>query len=205
MTIDLKKFCIDLDDPRVYLHAPFNLNGHTFATTGHACIRVDLDDSCADLVEEKRDLLTKSLDRYFVGIESVKFDAFPVLPDLVYCDCKACGGTGFMIARECEECDGEGELTLSSDYNDYEVDCHSCSGSGEIKIRNTKAKCVECDGNKEVIDHFKNYIKLGSSRVNNFILKPFLELPNAMYSYKGDYTYAIKFDGGYGIVMAVRD
>jgi len=204
MKIDLKPFCADDDDPRYYLRTPFNLNGYTVAVDGHVCVRVGLDDSYNDLQEDKCESISNVLNKHFHDVESINFKPFKALPDLVYCDCKACAGTGFMIKRQCHECDGEGELTLSSSCNDYEVDCYSCSGKGEITIKNTKETCIECNGSKQIVDHFKNTIELGGSRVNNYLMKPVAELPNAMYAYTGDMAYIVKFDGGHAIVMGTR-
>jgi len=205
MDINLQSFCADEYEVREYLQKPFNLDGFTYASNGHYAVRTKLNDAYSELPEDKRESLSKSLTEYFNDLEDKTYQALPKLPELTFSDCADCMGSGFMEKQECFECNGDGELILSSGHNDYEVECYSCSGHGEIKRRNTEVKCECCNGEKKIIDIHKNSIELSGCKISNVYLQKFKDLKNIMYSYKGKYQFAIKFDGGFGVIMGITN
>ncbi len=62
-------------------------------------------------------------------------------------ECDPCLNDPALI--KCEECDGDGEVHLGNDYNDYECTCKSCDGNGVRKRRKgryTRNECPKCGG-----------------------------------------------------------
>lgn len=62
--------------------------------------------------------------------------------------CFQCDGVGinteFDADADCEECDGDGEVELDNDYNDYICECKSCGGTG--KVDSADGICDSCNG-----------------------------------------------------------
>jgi hypothetical protein len=108
--IDLGQFCCpDECEPGRDLSVPFSLNGHTYATNGHICVRVP---RRPDIPENKEAPNPENLEWDF---SRMKFGPLPEGP--LREQCRMCDGRGYEhdcpdCRRECEHCDGIGEQLL---------------------------------------------------------------------------------------------
>ena len=95
-----KKFCATPDDPRSYLHNPFNLDGHTYCTNGAVFVRV-LRDSRFDGCEKNK--VITAIQKLYSGlvVDESRFAPVPTLPS-IHEICPNCIGMG------CEGCDNLG-------------------------------------------------------------------------------------------------
>lgn len=120
MSINLKQFC-GIDEFRLYLNKPGNIDDKTIATNGHILIRIPKDDRYDEIEGSFRKSVitfTESFsDRKWIS--SVKFKMPKPVP------CEYCNETGHAEGEECECC-GAGNKNL-----DTEEICPYCLGLGK--------------------------------------------------------------------------
>lgn len=104
------------EDDRAFLHTPFCCNGMTWACNGRMLIGVDI----AAATDTTETPLTNLVNEHL----TLRHSNLAALPD----DLPSAGETKV----HCKECDGEGEMTFTSDFNTYTVSCESCDGQGHI-------------------------------------------------------------------------
>jgi len=63
-------------------------------------------------------------------------------------ECLKCQGGGFAHVKDCEECNGRGELKCSECGHEY--DCKDCQGEGTIGC----GKCPACNGQKHFMQPY---------------------------------------------------
>ena len=109
MAVDLKAFCANPRELRLWMHAPFRIGQWVYATNGHYCVRVP-----ATTEPEATGAYPKNIaalfDRSFADAE------FLLLPDFAQAPtCTTCGGSGVNPHPssededdECWECVGRG-------------------------------------------------------------------------------------------------
>ena len=114
-----KNFCATPDDPRFYLHEPFNLDGHTICTDGAVFVRVGLDVKFTACANEKPVPIIRRLYSALVIDESI-FTAIPTLPIrhkiCKYCDregCETCNNLGYFLDQRRVKC---GAAEISNEY-----------------------------------------------------------------------------------------
>ena len=68
----------------------------------------------------------------FDGFEHNKLKSFDsVLPDMLVCG--SCDDFGMICRTVCPECDGDGTVELTNQYNSYyDIECKSCHGDGNV-------------------------------------------------------------------------
>jgi hypothetical protein len=109
MSIDLNQFCDpERRAPGADLSVPFSLNGHTYATNGHICVRVP---RRPDIPENKEAPNAEKLPWDF---SRIKFGPLPA-PEFLRDQCWVCGGSGYLhkcpdCRCECTECKGAGRF-----------------------------------------------------------------------------------------------
>lgn len=112
--IDLKPFCGA--DNRTYLHAPFIVDGATFATNGHIIVRIPVAipgaQSGDNKVVEGVRRLSRQMDGDFQFIKAAHF-RLPARAETPKVECDECDGTGHQhdcpsCKCVCEECGGSG-------------------------------------------------------------------------------------------------
>lgn len=190
-------------DIRDYLNSPFNVDGHTVATNGHYMMITSLDGSygenqvpastysnCMNFINDIDHNLFKP-----VSIENV---------DIEMCKCPLCSGTGKASSRECEECDGHGEVDIENDYNEYCVECKSCDGDGSISAIGGEDECPNCDGNKDVPVNKYNFQDVCGIRLQVEYAKKISELTDLEAYPNGDKIY-FKSGDNFGVVMGCRE
>jgi hypothetical protein len=216
--IDLQPFCAKHDN-RTYLKTPLSLDNYTYASNGHLMIRVDRrnDTPAAENLPEKladsfRSMPEKAIQK--LGTETGTLSLADFEPELT--DCNKCEGTGLTYV--CPECDGTGEITLETDFNDYNVDCESCGGRRTVSDNEIKAlrsrnsrhtgvnkkpnKCQSCAGSGKRTE--EKYIAVGETTLATDYLLLFKTLPNAtVYAFGKADSALVVFDGGLGILMPI--
>lgn len=131
-------------DIREWMNSSFALDGREVATDGHSIVRLAgaRDGSAPDA----NDTIAVRLRRILEVVDQTDCEPIPQI-DLPPRDkCAACLGSGQCSITECLECEGEGSLTLSTAYHDYDVDCRSCGGAGEWIRRGDSDTCPQCNG-----------------------------------------------------------
>ena len=209
---DLTAFCKTWGD----LTTPFYTDNFIYATDGRLAVRIPNDETYLGIMPENgnrkvADMAFK-LDEFFAADyskqESHTLSDFDF--DLEAEPCKHCEGEGKLYA--CDECDGDGIIAHSTDYNDYEHECDSCDGKGyftksewehafprNIEYASTEP-CEDCGGtgtNGANPDIFIDGVKFQGK-----LLKKFMVFENA--TIKVDLVKKpalIEWEGGKGIVM----
>ena len=227
MTTDLTFFCKSWGE----LSCPFRFNNFVYATDGTLAVRIPVENIEGPLPENgTRDIAryAEKLDNYFTtdlnGQESHALIDFDF--DLGDETCSHCEGEGKLYA--CNECNGSGEISYSTDYHDYENECESCNGRSyfsksqweygfpcsDIDHADTE-ECEECGGTGVLDGNPDVYI--GGLRFQGKLLKKFMQFEGAVVfttpltdiSYIPGYTNTrpalIKWDKGEGILMPMRD
>src|SRR5262245_47843313 len=109
MSIDLNQFCDpQRREPGTDISRPFSLNGYTYSTNGHICVRVP---RRPDVPENKEAPNAEKLEWDF---SRVKFGPLPE-PEPLSDKCGWCEGRGHLhrcpdCRCECTECNGSGKL-----------------------------------------------------------------------------------------------
>jgi hypothetical protein len=120
MSVDLNLFCDpERHAPGSDLSTPFSLNGHTYASNGHICVRVP---RRPDISENKEAPNAEKLLPW--DFSRVKFGPLPE-PKLLSDECGWCGGRGYM--HQCPDC---------------RCECETCHGSGKLPPRVQIGKAV---------------------------------------------------------------
>jgi len=184
--IDLRAFCCSERDK---LKNPFSLNNYSYATNGKVCVRVDRLDEFCDL--PLIDIL--ALDFYSSSGEYVKLPVY----DNPERKCSLCSGSGEVC--ECGECEGEGIIEFSTDYNCYEAECKSCNGN-QVQSGGHLV-CYFCCGVGALYEN--EHIDSGDIRISKRQLDLIKKLPNPLINFKlkKDGYLHIKFDGGVALLM----
>lgn len=201
--IDLKPFC-GRDDPREFLNHPWQENGATFASNGHICIQVDELQPAAAQVS---DTMAGRIQRLLTVAHANTTELDIVFPDEAPRECSRCEGSGFVIARTCDECDGDGWF----EHGSHTYDCKECKADGEIHrpatVEMAGAKeCWICEGSGTIsrtIWLHANGVKYGFQEK---YLRRIADLPDARLFVGPDNTKEARFDftGGSGVLMPCR-
>jgi len=202
------------------LSTPFYHNHFVYASDGYSAIRIpaeNLDDVLPEKGNRNVAELAEKLDACFVADYSKQESH--TLSDFDFEQgtepCEHCEGTGELYA--CRECDGAGDVSWSTDFNDYEDNCISCDGKGyfkksewerefprsKIEMADTEP-CEECDGEGSVSanpDIFIDEVKFQGK-----LLKKFMQFEGATIKVAVAKKPAyIKWDGGEGILMPIQN
>lgn len=212
---ELTAFCKSWGD----LSTPFYHDHFVYATDGNLAIRIPSETLVDELVEKgNRNVaeLAKKLDAYFAADYSEQESR--TLSDFDFDEetetCEHCEGEGVLYA--CDECDGAGEVSYSTDYNEYECQCESCDGKGYFKRSEWEAEfgsttrhgsteeCEDCGGEGSVSANPDIYI--GEVRFQGKLLKKFMQFEGATIKVAVAKKPAlITWSNGQGILMPMRD
>jgi len=124
------------------LKSPFPFGDLTAATNGHVLVVVP------NRPEFGERAAPVKIDGIYRKIEEAT-DWHP-LPDINWPDssiCEICLGSGWVSAKDCKECGGDGEVELHNKFSSYLCDCASCGGDGEIiQAGGDDFVCESCAG-----------------------------------------------------------
>ena len=214
----LQSFCRNWGD----LSTPFYHNHFVYASDGYSAIRIpaeNLDDVLPEKGNRNVAELAEKLDGYFGDFANTDEYRQPLtLSNFDFEQgtepCEHCEGTGKLYA--CDECDGVGDISWSTDYNDYEDNCISCDGKGyfaksewerefprsKIEMADTEP-CEEC-GTGVLNANPDTYI--GEVKFQGKLLKKFMQFEGATIKVDVAKKPAyIKWDGGEGILMPMQN
>lgn len=160
---------------RYYVTKPFNVDEYTIACNGHIMLVTPKCGDYESLGEQQKWLidLAKSV------VSKTYTDTVPpVLPEKT--KCTTCSGSGRAILLECPECDGEGEIELSTSYHDYAVECKTCRGTGETLQMGGDKKCPLCNGHGSEFKRLESVvwgdIKIQAKYAELFINEPDIQI-----------------------------
>lgn len=211
----LQSFCLSWGD----LSTPFYTDNFIYATNGNLAVRVPNDETYVGIMPENGNRkvagLAEKLDEHFVvdysGRESHTLSDFDF--DLEATPCEYCEGTGKLYA--CDECNGAGEVSHSTDYNNYEHECDSCSGKGHFKKSEWESEfprlnvenadyeeCEDCDGVGTT--GANPHIIIDGAKFQGKLLKKFMQFKGATIKVDAANKPAlIEWEGGQGILMSI--
>jgi hypothetical protein len=176
---------------------PFSFGLYSYATNGHVLVRVP---RLADVPEW--DALNEKAAVMFDGVGPDIVAALAEIPDFPQPEpetCTVCKGVGKI--SKCPECDGDGEVMLENDYNEYECECQTCGGDGSVSGNATI--CSSCTGTGRKI--VTKRITIGCTGFSSHYLTMLKELPGMKLAptepEKGNY---FKWDDGDGMLMPMR-
>lgn len=187
----VQPFCDD-EDGRYAMREPFVQSGYLCATNGRAAIRVPTSepDTIAD-------------DKRFPNIAGVcseyewdkqKWQPWPVRPNVVQSEmeCRKCKGSGFKVFRECNTCNGAGEIECDKCGHIEECYCENgLTGTGTCSACNGKGECFQPD-----------VVEFGGVRIAHRYYEAVKALPRPLeYSVFRDAMLFRAADGVHGIVM----
>lgn len=158
-------------DVRTFLRTPFNRDGKTCASNGHAVVLFPENPDYAEL-DEKHKL---KISHFVAEIEAAVFMPLPAnitLPEPIQCG--VCKGTGKAREIDCDECEGEGEVCFSNDHHDYEFPCKSCEGKG-LKV--AVGICDNCKGTGKAFNLI-NGVKIGDIYIDPNYLSLIIHAPD---------------------------
>ena len=191
----LCKFC---DPGREKQCGPFSFGEYTYATNGHLMLRLP---RLSDVPEWKA--LNEKAAALFDGLDFVTLNAalveIPDFPQPKPEKCTVCKGVGKI--SKCPECEGEGEVLLENDYNEYECTCKTCDGDGSVSGADSICSSCNGTGKKKVVAK----IAVGCTHLSSHYLNMLKELPGMKIAptepVKGNY---FKWDEGDGLIMPMR-
>lgn len=193
----LESFC-SVDKCRTVLTKPFNVNGHTYATNGHICVKIAEREEYSENepinnIEKSMNYPTHFDQKHFINIDEKELKKQIV-------KCEDCEGHGNF--KCCPECDGNGTVFWESPRGyQYDDICGMCNG-GHTKIDLT---CDSCDGKGWSFG--RSRFKIGSKYVSSESLYLITQLddyyiaPDAVEQLQ---AIPFKFNGGIGIIMPLR-
>lgn len=190
-------FC-GVGDIRYYLNSPFYVDGNVCCSNGHVLAwkhenEIRTDNAPDDLKNRVRGMMDIDHSRF----KPCSFE----MPEIEMRNCAQCEGTGKCTRTECEECDGEGEVELTNDYSDYEVECKTCDGDGFHRSIGGEI-CMGCEGSGEVTK--EDFIRFHVCGVSIQYKYAKMIHGEGLECFKdGDMLY-FKKDGLTGIVMGCR-
>jgi len=195
LTGELKKFTsIDPKKKHLaqimrYAEYAFATDGVTMAFTEKLCL-----DSIPDSGLKRNDLLSQVIEQH----QLLQFDLIG-MPILDLNACKRCQGSGLVCEKECFECEGNGCLTIQSDYNEYQVVCKTCNGNGMFTSRDREdvAACGCVNGYQ-----FNGYEEIKGVDVDSrylFTIKDYPSLHVACAHLESARAKMIHFRSGNGI------
>lgn len=202
LTIDeIQKFC-SINDIRTYLNKPIRQGGFIYATNGFIAVRV-VDDGSFDIPESNIIYGLINFNRVFAErafAELKPLSALMTGSQPEKSPCKACcdGGKN-ESARECNECDGDGQFHHGS----HTYECRECGGSG--KKANAASIPIVCSVCRGCGDGNFNF-QVGNQKYNGRLLKLIEDLPNVKIECEVENfdTAKFVFDGGEGRLMPCR-
>ena len=164
MNLNLLNFVSPKSDERIFLQKPFNQLGFTISYFGKGIL-------FSPMLDEYHDF-----EKYKVGYDCTKIlniiteiplHHFSLLPayNCKKIECPRCKGHGKSYFKNCNECDGDGNVTFENKYHDYEFECKSCNSDGGEYIAGGNHVCDLCYGNGKTYDR-NDFVEIGESRFN---------------------------------------
>lgn len=176
--MNIKDF-LGSDDWRPIYKAPFNFEGRTIATNGHALLSVPIQEGIKDLEGP----ISGGVKQVLNNLESAVFSPLPddiELPTTT--ECPECKGMKKAVVEMCDECDGEGEVDAETDYNTYPgLECKSCKGEGRSIKPGGEDDCSRCLGAGEIYPPHAP-IAIGGMHVNACLLKKIIDAKDLVIS-----------------------
>jgi hypothetical protein len=194
------------DDHREFCRQPFNYKGKGIATNGQMLIVSEPNPEYMNISYFGQEApRTEVLDELLSQLETTQFkQPLPELELPKKNPCFVCKQTGKATVNQCKECDGSGEITLESDYNDYEVECKSCGGDGEIARPGGDEDCPYCDGEGSYYRTYQS-MNIGKQRLAVRYVDRLVNHQQSINIYPDSENHRLFFSDGSikGVIMAM--
>lgn len=202
---DLNTFCQTDGSPAIA--TPWTEGGWTYASDGHMLLRVPRRDDVPERIEAPK-VFGTSLGAAFRK-DPGEWAGVPAL-DITSEPCGVCKGTGKQYI--CPECEGEGEVTPTTEWNEYpEQTCETCGGKGQLskdtwlRMVGKRANpagddCRHCDGIGAT--RTDKAVRIGEALFSDWLLEKIAPLPGCKIGVLGRLDISrFKFEGGDGLIM----
>jgi len=169
---------------------PFSKGGYTYATDGHIAIKIPYvpgNDRLPPVSAYKMD---------YAPTHDGDWCAVPPYGPLETEQCSHCKGTTF--SHECDGCGGEG-------YIAEDDPCRFCDGEGAVP--GGDRMCENCNGTGTAYADCYPSVHFGTTMLSPKLLDKIRTLPKAEIFLPASPTHQVhfRFDGGVGIVMAMKE
>lgn len=187
----LNKFCGYRENERIA--TPWSSGDFSYATNGFILVRVGRITSVPERTDtvNYQAVLDKNPEPSDGWVDA------PGIEDLHIPECPRCKGKE-SDSVPCEECDGDGYVTLQNDFHDYECECKSCDGDGET------GGCSKCGGTGYLFDDARVHIAGAEFKTGQILelTRTFGPLQIAPPSPDGKASW-IKFKDGHALIMPI--
>ncbi|MFA5922347.1 MAG: hypothetical protein WC856_13810 [Methylococcaceae bacterium] len=200
MSLNIKLFC-DPDDSRTYLSRPFQLNGRTIACNGHILLSMPEHGDYEQCPDEYVAKLLPAIEKARNVVDFVPLPDNLVFPETK--DCPYCLGIGKSSRKDCQECEGAGEVYWNSSFHDYEAECQTCDGDGIIITVGGEQTCSGCMGTG-VVYGLDTHVEVLGLWINPKYLKLIINEPGLEVSAdKKQNKLAFRSGENYGLIMGI--
>ncbi len=175
--IDLAKFCAAADSSRDSFKQPLSKGDWTYACDGNIAVRVPRRE---DVPERE---IKEDLEKLFNRADSRTGYQWVDVPSVA------------VETFDCVYCDGKGKINKSRTQTSI---CEWCAGTGRDDARRTQRSIFTIDG--VVIGLSDHYLEL----INKELPSPQIGLIKEAAGPGKDFPVKIRFDGGEGLLMAMR-
>ena len=186
---------------------PFVMDGYLQATDGKALVRTPVTNTLLALAGPNFGKRTPSIDKcLWAEHDDVQWMDLPTIDLETLEPCDECHGTLTVPGmKACPECDGEGEVCLENDHNEYECMCKTCDGEGEVPSRVHVTDCTSCDSTGKDIGQ-ENPVQIGEAHIQIRYVLRMARLAGARVGQVSQWHDPVPFvfDSGSGFVMPVR-
>ncbi|QOJ20331.1 MAG: hypothetical protein HRU77_06260 [Gammaproteobacteria bacterium] len=203
--VDINKFHGNGEDIRDWLNQPFLLNKRVVATNGHVMLILhDFEWPYYELrVNESYVMIIIDTIESASGYAPIDKEQI-AWPEKIWCP--ICKGGGHATKEECEECQGDGVVDASNNFNTYyDLTCGSCEGIGYETDTRTDQTCPDCEGSGNVFEKDAAVEILGI-KIQAKYLSLVIEEPDLQFCAKVD-ERMLMFKAGentFGAIMGLR-
>jgi hypothetical protein len=182
----IQAFCHN--EPEKNIGKPWTVGEFTYATDGFRLLRVP---AIAGVDPNNRGVAITNLYLKAGPMPDTGWVDLPALPPTA--PCPKCQGGKKPV---CEECDGNGTVSLSNSYSTYDdIECASCGGTG------VGEECPECWGYETV--ETEPEILIGGVTYKTYQIRSFKDLPGVQIAPAKGVINWIRFDGGDVLIMPI--
>lgn len=207
---ELQKFCSG-DEDKKNIATPFSVREFSYATCGKIIVRVPRLENVPER-DDAPQVEGPHIGDLFFQEPGCWYD-LPIV-NVAKEVCGQCSGVGKVLT--CPECEGDGEVALSTDYNNYDKqECKSCRGSGVLSeakwknlmrqtSRNPDATCEICGGSGSIFPGVP--VQIGEAVFSDYLLANLAGLPGPVQigPFEPLTAARFRFSGGEGLIMPRR-
>lgn len=211
--LDITKFKAK-NDPRAWLNRIIDVGGFLGACNGSYVV-IDTTTKSKFYSFPKFEKFAPNsvelIDKLFSIVKTpsdFKWQEMPNISHITPKQCSDCNINGFTQKRDydCRECNGEGTVTLESNYNTYEIECKSCEGDGyEFSGWQRYPNSHGTKKDYNLVPITLNSQSKNACSLNAAYAFKFSTLNSVQIAWRDDWgMYAVRFDTGAAVILPMR-